>query len=263
MMPKKDEKNSIEKRMRNLETEKQLLDGERLRLEQELHSLRNEIDRLREPPLEVAVVVDTVDNDKGRYVVLISSGLSLVVNASKKAKEYNIKPGSVVAVNRRTYAIMDILLLNLKLIKKYKHFFIPQRLKEENLKLDKYPLSKIRRTVRRHGEILRVLGGESKDLVYNEASLKDQLDGLREETKYLLKTPLIIGIILEVLDEEEGKCVVLSSEGPLYVVNTINKLEINQKLEIGMVVALNRRTFAIMEILSISLENLKALKQFL
>ena len=36
----------LEKRFRNLETEKQLLDAERLRLEQELNSLRNEIDRL-------------------------------------------------------------------------------------------------------------------------------------------------------------------------------------------------------------------------
>ncbi|MFX1307787.1 MAG: hypothetical protein ACFFBF_15050 [Promethearchaeota archaeon] len=40
--------NQLEKRLRNLETEKQLLDAERLRLEQQLHSLRNEIDRLRD-----------------------------------------------------------------------------------------------------------------------------------------------------------------------------------------------------------------------
>jgi len=36
----------LEKRLRNLETEKQLIDAERVRLEQEVHSLRNEVDRL-------------------------------------------------------------------------------------------------------------------------------------------------------------------------------------------------------------------------
>ncbi|MFW9875794.1 MAG: Rab family GTPase [Candidatus Thorarchaeota archaeon] len=39
---------ALEKRLRNLETEKQLLDAERLRLEQILHSLREEFDRLRD-----------------------------------------------------------------------------------------------------------------------------------------------------------------------------------------------------------------------
>lgn len=38
----------LEKRLRNLETEKQLLDAERVRLEQELHSLKNVVEDLRE-----------------------------------------------------------------------------------------------------------------------------------------------------------------------------------------------------------------------
>lgn len=38
----------LEKRLRNLETEKQLLDAERLRLTQELESLKNEVERVRE-----------------------------------------------------------------------------------------------------------------------------------------------------------------------------------------------------------------------
>jgi len=38
----------LEKRLLDLETEKQLLDADRLRLEKELHSLRDEIDRLRD-----------------------------------------------------------------------------------------------------------------------------------------------------------------------------------------------------------------------
>jgi len=92
-----------------LETEKQLLDAERLRLEQELHSLRNEIDRLREPPLVSATIIDILDDVKGRAIVKSSTGPSFVVNASRKVKNEKIDPGMRVALNQRTFAIMEIL----------------------------------------------------------------------------------------------------------------------------------------------------------
>ena len=98
----------LEKRLRNLETEKQLLDAERLRLEQELHSLRNEIDRLREPPLVSATVIDMLD-ETGKVIVKSSTGPSFVVNPSRKVKNENLSPGMRVALNQRTFAIMEIL----------------------------------------------------------------------------------------------------------------------------------------------------------
>ncbi len=99
----------LEKRLRNLETEKQLLDAERLRLEQELHSLRNEIDRLREPPLVSASVIDILDENTGRVIVKSSTGPSFVVNTSRKVKNEKIMPGMRVALNQRTFAIMEVL----------------------------------------------------------------------------------------------------------------------------------------------------------
>ena len=99
----------LEKRLRNLETEKQLLDAERLRLEQELHSLRNEIDRLREPPLVSATIIDILDESKGRAIVKSSTGPSFVVNASRKVKNEKLNPGMRVALNQRTFAIMEVL----------------------------------------------------------------------------------------------------------------------------------------------------------
>lgn len=98
----------LEKRLRNLETEKQLLDAERLRLEQELHSLRNEIDRLREPPLVSATVIDLLD-ENGRAIVKSSTGPSFVVNTSRKVRNEKIDPGMRVALNQRTFAIMEVL----------------------------------------------------------------------------------------------------------------------------------------------------------
>ncbi len=99
----------LEKRLRSLETEKQLLDAERLRLEQELHSLRNEIDRLREPPLVSATVIDILDENKGRAIVKSSTGPSFVVNTSRKVRNEKLDPGMRVALNQRTFAIMEIL----------------------------------------------------------------------------------------------------------------------------------------------------------
>jgi len=98
----------LEKRLRNLETEKQLLDAERLRLEQELHSIRNEIDRLKEPPLVSATIIDFLD-DKGRAIVKSSTGPSFVVNTSRKVKNEKLAPGTRVALNQRTFAIMEVL----------------------------------------------------------------------------------------------------------------------------------------------------------
>ncbi|HEY0089043.1 MAG TPA: AAA family ATPase, partial [Candidatus Lokiarchaeia archaeon] len=99
----------LEKRLRNLETEKQLLDAERLRLEQELLSLRNEIDRLKEPPLVSATLIDVLDENKGRSIVKSSTGPSFIVNACRKVKEEKLTSGSKVALNQRTFAIMEIL----------------------------------------------------------------------------------------------------------------------------------------------------------
>lgn len=95
----------LERRLRSLETEKQLLDTERLRLERELHALRNELDRLRQPPLIAATVIDVLE-DK-RAIVKSSTGPQFIVNMSKKVKGKNIAAGTRVALNQRTFAIVE------------------------------------------------------------------------------------------------------------------------------------------------------------
>ena len=107
----------LKKRVRNLETEKQLLDAERLRLEQELYSLRNEIDRLREPPRVAAVVVETFGS---KVVVLSSTGYVYIVNASRNMKGKVIMPGMFVALNQRTFAVMDTIPITSEQVKNAK-----------------------------------------------------------------------------------------------------------------------------------------------
>ena len=70
--------------------------------------MRNEIDRLREPPLVSATVIDILE-DSGKVIVKSSTGPSFVVNPSRKVKNESLSPGLRVALNQRTFAIMEIL----------------------------------------------------------------------------------------------------------------------------------------------------------
>ncbi|MBD3187359.1 proteasome-activating nucleotidase [Candidatus Bathyarchaeota archaeon] len=97
----------LERRLRALETEKQLLDAERMRLERELNSLRNEMDRLRQPPLISASLIEALDD--GRVIVKSSTGPQFVVNSSSKISKEGLKPGSRVALNQRTFAVVETL----------------------------------------------------------------------------------------------------------------------------------------------------------
>lgn len=96
----------LERRVRSLETEKQLVDSERIRLERELHSLRTEIEKARQPPLIAAQVIDIMDD--GRAVVKSSTGPNFVVYVSKTIPK-NLFPGARVALNQRTFSIVEIL----------------------------------------------------------------------------------------------------------------------------------------------------------
>jgi proteasome regulatory subunit len=96
----------LERRVRSLETEKQLVDSERIRLERELHSLRTEIEKARQPPLIAAQVIDIMED--GRAVVKSSTGPNFVVYISKTIPK-NLFPGARVALNQRTFSIVEIL----------------------------------------------------------------------------------------------------------------------------------------------------------
>ncbi|MBD3354195.1 MAG: proteasome-activating nucleotidase [Candidatus Lokiarchaeota archaeon] len=97
----------LERRLRSLETEKQLLETERLRLDKELHTLRTELDRLRQPPLIGATITDILQDH--RAIVKSSTGPQFVVNVSRKLKTKKFEAGQRVALNQRTFAIVEIL----------------------------------------------------------------------------------------------------------------------------------------------------------
>lgn len=97
----------LERQTRRLEKEKQVVEGERLRLQRELNNVRSELDRLRSPPLFGGTFIEMLD--KNRAVVKSSTGPQLIVSVSSKINPKQLKPNMRVALNQRSFAVVDVL----------------------------------------------------------------------------------------------------------------------------------------------------------
>ena len=97
----------LERQARQLETEKQMVESERLRLQREVNNLKVELERLRSPPLFMGYIVEILDNKTA--VVRSTTGPNLVVSISRQVDINNLKPDTRVALNQRTFAIVNIL----------------------------------------------------------------------------------------------------------------------------------------------------------
>jgi proteasome regulatory subunit len=93
----------LERRLRALETEKQILQAERSRLEKETQTLRTELEKLRQSPLITATIVDMLED--GRAIVKSSTGPNFVVHVSSSIPMDKLEPGALVALNQRSFAI--------------------------------------------------------------------------------------------------------------------------------------------------------------
>ena len=93
----------LERRLRALETEKQILHAERTRLEKETQTLRTELEKLRQSPLITATIVEILDD--GRAVVKSSTGPNFVVHVSSSIPKERMQPGMRVALNQRSFAV--------------------------------------------------------------------------------------------------------------------------------------------------------------
>jgi proteasome regulatory subunit len=95
----------LERRLRTLETNKSKIERELIAAQRDLANLRQELDRLRQPPLISAMVTDILP-DK-RAVVKSSSGPSFIVNVSRKPDLDVLQVNDRVALNQRTFSIME------------------------------------------------------------------------------------------------------------------------------------------------------------
>jgi len=97
----------LERRVRDLEQEKRVIEGQYLKVDREFASLRAEFERLRTPPLVAATVLDVLEDN--RVIVRSSAGPHFVVTASNFIKLEDLKPSVRVALNQRTFSIVEIL----------------------------------------------------------------------------------------------------------------------------------------------------------
>jgi proteasome regulatory subunit len=93
----------LERRLRALETEKQILQAERNRLEKETQTLRTELEKLRQSPLITATIIEILED--GRAIVKSSTGPNFVVHVSSAIQKESLQPGTLVALNQRSFAI--------------------------------------------------------------------------------------------------------------------------------------------------------------
>ncbi|MFX1295389.1 MAG: proteasome-activating nucleotidase [Promethearchaeota archaeon] len=97
----------LERKIRALEAEKQLIESEKIRLDREVRSIKTELDRMRQPPLVTADVIDTLED--GRIIVKSTTGPQFVVKYSKSISKTELPPGTRVALNQRTFSIVEVL----------------------------------------------------------------------------------------------------------------------------------------------------------
>jgi proteasome regulatory subunit len=90
-----------------LETEKQLLEAERIKMERELNSIRIELERLRTPPLFSGSVLELLE--EGRVIVKSSTGPTFVVQVAGRIPLEELTPGARVGLNQRSFAVMEVL----------------------------------------------------------------------------------------------------------------------------------------------------------
>jgi ATP-dependent 26S proteasome regulatory subunit len=97
----------LEERIQAMNAEKQLKEAQRLKLDQELHSLRFELDQMRQPPVLYSRVAAILPD--GRVVVEGDGGYrKYIVNVSSKVLFSELKPGIFVGLNQRTLSPVEI-----------------------------------------------------------------------------------------------------------------------------------------------------------
>ncbi|MFW9820751.1 MAG: proteasome-activating nucleotidase [Candidatus Thorarchaeota archaeon] len=99
----------LEKKIRDLETESNLLKSELSKLEHNTQSLKAEIKRYGELPLIKGDIIDVLDEHNERAIVNCPPSSSFIVRVSGNLQNFKLTPGLSVALNQRNYAIMEIL----------------------------------------------------------------------------------------------------------------------------------------------------------
>ncbi|RLF83384.1 proteasome-activating nucleotidase [Thermococci archaeon] len=97
----------LKRRIRQLELQVRTLEADKERLERELSRLRMEMSRLRQPPAFAGTLIELLDED--RAIVQNYNGPRFVVRIAPWIERENLRPGSRVALDQRTMAVIELL----------------------------------------------------------------------------------------------------------------------------------------------------------
>ena len=103
----------LENRIKVIETDNQYLQVEISRVNDDLRSLKKELESLVETPLLTGTIIDMLDETGERLIVRASTNVEYVVKAIKKVRKSNVIPGMDVALNQRNFSVVDILPSNI------------------------------------------------------------------------------------------------------------------------------------------------------
>ncbi len=97
----------LKRRIRQLELQVRTLEADKERLERELSRLRMEMSRMRQPPNFAGTLLEILDED--RAIVQNYNGPRFVVRIAPWIEREKLKPGSRVALDQRTMAVIELL----------------------------------------------------------------------------------------------------------------------------------------------------------
>ncbi len=97
----------LKRRIRQLELQVRTLEADKERLERELSRLRMEMSRMRQPPNFAGTLLEVLDED--RAIVQNYNGPRFVVRIAPWIEREKLKPGSRVALDQRTMAVIELL----------------------------------------------------------------------------------------------------------------------------------------------------------
>ncbi|AIF70070.1 ATPase AAA [Palaeococcus pacificus DY20341] len=97
----------LKRRIRQLELQVRTLEADKERLERELSRLRMEMSRMKQPPAFAGTLIEMLDDE--RAIVQNFNGPRFVVRIAPWIEREKLKPGSRVALDQRTMAVIELL----------------------------------------------------------------------------------------------------------------------------------------------------------
>ena len=99
----------LEKKIKDIGSIVSLSKKELSNQEQEIKTLRSEIDSLSDLPLLSGYIIDILDDNNDRAIVDCPPSSTFVVKISNRLQKEKIVPGLHVALNKRNYTVIEIL----------------------------------------------------------------------------------------------------------------------------------------------------------